>query len=450
MIVALIAPILGIYYLYVIANSTLSESLFSTNLALFQTTAITIIILIAVDAAIIGFFVSKSITKPIKKLYYATKEIEKGNYDIKLDIKTNDEIEQLSNVFNRTAAALGKLEQEKKEIDKAKTEFLSITSHELRTPMTPMKAQLQMLEEGYFGDLNDEQKESLSIVIRNADRLDKIIVDFLEISRIEAARLKFDFKKTDLKKVIKETSDFMKGFAKEKNIELVVKIDDIPIIEADGDRVSQVLRNLISNAIKFSNDNSKIEIKAETKEDHIFFSVKDYGAGMTKEDQIRVFEPFYQVSSTLKRNQGGTGLGLAICRGIVEAQKGKIWVKSKKDNGSTFYFTFPLKPVKDIKPIKVLFSNKAMFEKKIKNEFRTILGPLGLVEFNDLKNKNAINKDDIYTYIDNLTTNYILDREHGNYFKDKIGQIFGEQKQIENNENKVKQNNQKEINKMIK
>ena len=450
MIVALIAPILGIYYLYVIANSTLSESLFSTNLALFQTTAITIIILIAVDAAIIGFFVSKSITKPIKKLYYATKEIEKGNYDIKLDIKTNDEIEQLSNVFNRTAAALGKLEQEKKEIDKAKTEFLSITSHELRTPMTPMKAQLQMLEEGYFGDLNDEQKESLSIVIRNADRLDKIIVDFLEISRIEAARLKFDFKKTDLKKVIKETSDFMKGFAKEKNIELVVKIDDIPIIEADGDRVSQVLRNLISNAIKFSNDNSKIEIKAETKEDHIFFSVKDYGAGMTKEDQIRVFEPFYQVSSTLKRNQGGTGLGLAICRGIVEAQKGKIWVKSKKDNGSTFYFTFPLKPVKDIKPIKVLFSNKAIFEKKIKNEFKTILGPLGLVEFNDLKNQNAINKDDIYTYIDNLTTNYILDREHGNYFKDRIGQIFGEQKQIENNENKVKQNNQKEINKMIK
>jgi signal transduction histidine kinase len=115
--------------------------------------------------------------------------VEKGNYDVKVNIKTNDEIEELGHAFNTTTAALAKLDEERIEIDNAKTEFLSITSHELRSPMTPMKAQPQMLENEYFGKLTKEQKDSLAIVIRNADRLDKIISDFLEISRIESTFL---------------------------------------------------------------------------------------------------------------------------------------------------------------------------------------------------------------------------------------------------------------------
>lgn len=433
-IVVLIAPILGIYYFYIIANSTLSEALFADQGDLIRIVAIAIIVIIAVDAGFVGFFVSRSISKPIKKLYLATQEVEKGNYDIRIDINTNDEIEELGNAFNRTTAALGKMDKERREIDRAKTEFLSITSHELRTPMTPMKAQLQMLEEGYFGKLSKEQKESLSIIIRNADRLDKIIVDFLEISRIEAARLKFDFTRTDLRKTVKDTASFMKGFAKEKNIDLVVNAGKFSLIELDPDRVSQVLRNLISNAIKFSENNSKIEISAKAKEDHILLSVKDYGYGMTPEDQVRVFEPFYQVDSALRRRHGGTGLGLAICRGIVEAQKGKIWVESIVGEGSTFYFTVPLKPVRKIEPIKVLFSQKSVIERKIREEFKTVLGPLGVGEFNELKNKNALSKDDIFEYIDSLTEHYILDCDRGLYFKNKVGGIFGDKKGVINNE----------------
>jgi len=436
-IVAVIAPIMGIYYFYVTADSTISGSLFANQDGLIRTVALIIISLIAVDAGIIGYFVSRSISKPIKKLYEATKEVEKGNYDIRLDINTHDEIEELAKAFNRTTAALGRIQSEKKEIDTAKTEFLSITSHELRTPMTPMKAQLQMLQEEYFGKLSKSQKESVSIIIRNADRLDKIIVDFLEISRIEAARLKFDFKKIDLKQIVKDTTSFMKGFAKEKNIKLVANTSKLPIIEADGDRVSQVLRNLISNAIKFSKENSKINITAKAKEDHILFSIEDYGFGMSKEDQIRVFEPFYQVDNTLRRKHGGTGLGLAICRGIVEAQKGNIWVKSKHDEGSKFFFTLPLKPVRKIEPIKVLFSQKNVIEKKIQEEFKTMLGPLGIGEFNELKNKNAINKEDICSYIDTLSRKFILDKDHEIYFKNKIGQIYGDKKEDINNEKDI-------------
>jgi len=390
------------------------------------------IVLIAILTGFIGFIISKKISHPLKKLYNATRKIEKGDFNINLDIKTGDELEQLANAFNRTAKTLARLETERTEIDTAKSEFLSITSHELRSPMTPMKAQLQMIEEGYFGKLNKKQKESIKIITRNADRLDSIIADFLEVSRIEAARLKFNFRKTDLVETVKEVTEFMQAFANEKKIKLVIKSDKIPIIQADPDRISQVLRNLMNNAIKFSPEKSKIEIEALLKKDHVQFSVKDSGVGLTPENQIRIFEPFYQVEDTNRRRHGGTGLGLAICRGIVESQKGKIWVESKTGAGSKFYFTFPLEPVRKIEPIKVLFSQKGIIDRKIKDEFKSELGPLGAGEFEELKSKNSINRDDLFEYIDFLIKEFIIPAERGNNFKNRINHIFGEEKEIVN------------------
>jgi len=429
LIVGFVAPTLTIFYFYTVAVSSFPENVFAEQISLLGIIAIMTVVLISINAGIIGFFVSRSISKPIKKLYNATLELEKGNYETKVDIKTNDEIEELGHAFNLTTATLTKMEQERKEIDNAKTEFLSITSHELRSPMTPMKAQLQMLKEGYFGKLSKKQKESLSIIIRNADRLDNIIADFLEISRIEAARLKFDFRETDVTQLIKDTIAFMQGFANEKNITLVKEIKNLPLIKADPDRISQVLRNLINNAIKFSDENNKIEVSAELKNDYIMFSVRDYGCGLSSENQIRIFEPFYQVENSTRRKHGGTGLGLTICRGIIESQKGKIWVESQLGKGCKFYFTVPLTPVIDIEPIKMLFSQKDVMERKIHEEFKIVLGPLGEVEFNELKNKNALNKDDLTKYIDSLTGLYILVPEKSEDFKNKIREIFGEEKE---------------------
>lgn len=425
-IVGLVAPLLGISYLFFISNYVLQEAVIVDQSSLLKTTAAIIIALIAINAGVIGFFVSRSISKPIKELYNATREVEKGNFDVKTDIKTNDEIEKLGIAFNNTTTALGKLNTERNEIDNAKREFLSITSHELRSPMTPMKAQLQMLKNDYFGKLSKKQKESLEIVIRNADRLDKIILDFLEISRIEAAHLKFSFKKTNLADMIKETVDLMKGFASEKGITLKIKSDKLPEVEVDPDRLSQVLRNLINNAVKFSKKNGKIEIFAEAKSNHILFGVKDYGCGLTPENKIRVFEPFYQTEKASSRVHGGTGLGLAICRGIVEAQKGKIWVDTTIKKGSTFYFTVPLMPVYEIEPITVLFSPKIQIEQKLKEEFKTMLGPLGVGEFEELKSKNAILKKDLLEYVDLLAGQHIINEKRGELFKDKIGFIFGD------------------------
>lgn len=429
-IVGFVAPALAVYYFYTVAVSSFTEYIFVEQISLLNIIAIMIIILISINAGIVGFFVSRSISKPIKQLYNATLELEKGNYDFKVDIKTNDEIEELAHAFNLTTETLAKMEQERIEIDNAKTEFLSITSHELRSPMTPMKAQLQMLEEGYFGKLSKKQKESLSVIIRNAERLDHIIADFLEISRIEAARLKFDFRETDITQLVMDTIAFMQGFAKEKNVTLVDKVKNLPLIKADPDRISQVLRNLINNAIKFSDENSKVEVSAELKNDFILFGVKDYGRGISSDNQVRVFEPFYQVESSTRRKHGGTGLGLTICRGIVESQKGKIWVESQSGKGCKFNFTVPLTPVIDIEPIKILFSQKDVIERKIHEAFKAVLGPLGEIEFNELKNKNALGKDDLIKYIDSLNGLYILVPEKSEDFKNKIREIFGEEKEI--------------------
>jgi len=224
----------------------------------------------------------------------------------------------------------------------------------------------------------------------------------------------------------------MEGFAKEKNIEFNLLIDKLPIIEIDPDRVSQVFRNIINNAIKFSEENSKIEIAAELKKDCILCSIKDYGCGINPENQIRIFEPFFQVESTSRRRHGGTGLGLTICRGIVESQNGKIWVESKLGIGSKFYFTIPLTPIRKIKPIKVLFSQKSVIERKIREEFKTILGPLGDAEFDELKSKNALSKDDLFEYIESLTEQYIITPERGIDFKYKIDEIFGDEKDVIN------------------
>ena len=428
LLVGFVAPGIGISYFYLISSSFLIENseFFRQQQMLLNAAAFLIIILIAVNTMLIGFLISRSFSKPIRELYKATLELEKGNFKVRTKINTNDELAQLSEAFNRSAFALNKMEEEHLNLDKSKSEFLSITSHELRTPITPLKAQLQMMQHEYFGKLTEKQKESLDIILRNTERLNKIIEDFLEISRIEAARLKFVFQKTNPSKVIHETVEFMHGFAQEKNITLITTPRELPLIELDPDRISQVLRNLVHNAIKFSPKNSSIEIDMQMQKDYVQFSVKDKGVGLNAEEQIRVFEPFYQVENSLRRNYGGTGLGLAICRGIIEAQKGKIWVESKPGVGSTFYFTVPLEPIYDIEPIKVLFSQKEKIEKKIRMELMNMLGPMGEIEFNELKHKRSLNRDDLIRYITTLEKQNILRHTHADEFKKNIGNIFGE------------------------
>lgn len=318
-------------------------------------------------------YLKSHVSIPLNDLVVNLKKVESGDYSTRFDIDSNDEVEEIAYYFNKMVRRLEVVDIGRKQLDRAKTEFLSITSHELRSPMTPMKAQLQMLKQGYLGKLNREQKESIKIVLNNTTRLDSIIADFLEISRIEAARLKFVFEKTNLKPHIESVVKEMRSFMPKKRIKLKLLVEPLPDVETDADRIMQVLRNLINNAIKFSEKDSIVQINAKKIENFIQVSVADNGIGIEPEKLERIFEPFFQGEETMYRKYGGNGLGLTICKGIIEAQGGKIWAESKVGVGTTFYFTVPLVKVKNLKPIKLMFSQEFEFnEKKRKDKQKEV------------------------------------------------------------------------------
>ncbi|MBW2998131.1 sensor histidine kinase [Candidatus Woesearchaeota archaeon] len=386
---------------------------------------------------IIGSYLSKKITMPLDLLSLANEQLRKGNFNTKVSIKTGDELEKFADTYNDTIKVLEGIQEQQKEIEKAKTEFMSITSHELRSPMTPMKVQLQLILREHYGKLNKKQKKSLEMILRNTIRLDEIIVDFLEVSRIEAARLKFNFAKVNLEKSVISLVDEMKHFMPDKNISFDLNIKKLPMIEVDASRVVQILRNLLNNAIKFSPKNSTIKIKASKKNNFIEFSVADEGIGIPEKYKDRLFEPFYQVQNMYQHVSGGTGLGLAICRGIVKSQKGDIWVESKLHEGSKFSFTIPLKPVKKIEPIKLLFRGHANLDEDLIKTFGKILGPIGKIEFEKLKREDKIKKDELFKYVENLYKQGILEKEKKQEFINKIKKVFGsDEKSISKKKNK--------------
>jgi anti-sigma regulatory factor (Ser/Thr protein kinase) len=190
----------------------------------------------------------------------------------------------------------------------------------------------------------------------------------------------------------------------------------------------QVLRNLINNAKKFSKPNTKIFVEAKLKKNMILFSVKDQGVGISIESQKRIFEPFFQAEQTMYREYSGTGLGLAICRGIVESQKGRIWVESEKGKGSTFFFTVPLKPVRDIEPIKLLLSEEENIDKMVEDIFKDILGPMGPQEFENFEKENKLTKENLFKYLHTLNKQKILEKENIREFKRRVLIIFGNKK----------------------
>ncbi len=236
-----------------------------------------------------------------------------------------------------------------KKLDELKSSFLNVASHELRTPVTPIKGYLQMLLNQKIGSITEEQKKILKIIQRNTNRLNHLIQDILDISRLESDTMRFIPEKADVKTMVEETVETMQSSADVKNIKINLELkDDIPELTIDKERIKQVIINLLNNAIKFSPDSSSINVKTGREKDDILFEVQDFGRGVPEDKQIKIFETFYQVDSKGDRKFGGVGLGLSISKGIIQAHSGDIWVESTLDKGSTFRFTLPLEPVEDI------------------------------------------------------------------------------------------------------
>ena len=238
-----------------------------------------------------------------------------------------------------------------KELDELKSNFINVTSHELRTPIASVKGYVQMLLRQTLGEITDEQKKGLEVVLRNTNRLDRLIQDLLDISRLESGTMKFIPEKTNLQKMMKEILETMKYSADLKGMKINVDLEKgIPTLFIDQDRIKQVIINLLNNAIKFSPDGSVINMRAKKHKNDVLFEVQDFGRGIPGDKQKKIFDTFYQVDYGADRKFGGTGLGLAISQNIIHVHSGNIWVESKgkPGEGSTFRFTLPIKSAKDI------------------------------------------------------------------------------------------------------
>jgi PAS domain S-box-containing protein len=272
-------------------------------------------------------------------------ESERATLNIMDDLKiTLEELQQSQFVIKEQNTQLQKL-------NKIKSNFLNITSHELRTPMAAVKGYIQMMLKGNLGTISDEQKKALDIIVRNTNRLERLIQDILDISRLESGTMKFITKKTDVIKMVNEVAETMQVSADLKGIKINAETGvDVPELIIDKDRITQVIVNLVNNAIKFSPNDSKILIKARKEKEDVVFEVQDFGRGIPEEHHKKIFQSFYQVDSDTDVKFGGAGLGLAICYGIVFAHGGRIWVEStgKPGEGSTFRFTLPVESVINI------------------------------------------------------------------------------------------------------
>jgi signal transduction histidine kinase len=267
-----------------------------------------------------------------------------------------------------------------------------MVSHELRSPLGSIKEGINLVLEGLAGNINDEQKDLLDTAKRNTDRLGRLINNVLDFQKMASGKMVFDIRENDINEVVLEVNKAISLLAKEKGLDLVVDTDDsIPKVRFDKDKIIQVLTNLVSNAIKYT-EKGNISISTKQEDNTVHVIVQDTGMGIKAEDMKKLFCAFEQLDSTRDKKKGGTGLGLAISNEIILAHKGKIWAESEEGKGSAFHFTIP-KKLKEKKKIgEILVEEGKVTEEDLKKALEKQREEEEEKEITEKDLKKALNK----------------------------------------------------------
>jgi|GEM_PF-1928599 len=333
----------------------------------------------------VGYFFGKLIADPIHELHLATERVMAGDWDYKIDVRTGDEIEQFAATFRDMIADIknkqkelqsfsdgleAKVEERTKELkvaqeatlniledlqaskealestnkellklDQLKSDFISTVSHELRTPLSIIKEGISLVIDKIPGDLNEKQAKILDIAKSNIDRLARIIDNLLDISKMDAGKAELKRRLMDISDIVRQTAASFEGIIKGRHLELRVDVDQMTgSIYADPDKITQVLTNLIGNAVKFT-PSGHIDISCKSNLDAVVCSIADTGVGIAKENLPKVFGKFQQFDRTPGAGDKGTGLGLSIVKNIIDMHNGAIWVESEAGKGAKFTFS---------------------------------------------------------------------------------------------------------------
>jgi two-component system, OmpR family, phosphate regulon sensor histidine kinase PhoR len=290
-------------------------------------------------AAVVGYQVSKRITKPLLGLAQTAGQIKHGHLDQRANVSSGDEIEALAEALNAMAEKLSSDISRMKKLEQVRSEFLGNVSHELRTPIFSIQGFLETLLDGALDDPS-VNREFLERAHRQATRLNTLLNDLIDISRIESGDMKMSFRFFPVNDLFEQTVEEVREQAEKKQIRLTCKITPpMKDVYGDRERLKQVLINLADNAVKYTGEGGSVEIRARLQGNSCLIKVEDNGSGIAKEHLGRIFERFYRVDHDRSRDAGGTGLGLAIVKHIVEAHDSHVTVQSRPGKGSVFAFT---------------------------------------------------------------------------------------------------------------
>ena len=278
---------------------------------------------------------SYSILRPLRRVNAQIRRIGQGQFGGTISRAVPQELRDLVNQVNWMGEKLKKL-------DEMKSEFLANISHELRTPLTSIREGSQLLLDGIPGELTKDQRETLFIISDSSQRLNHLIGNLLDLSRMEADMVAYNFTPTDLNRLAIRSTEKVKFLADRKNIHMDIDLapEKVKIQEVDGQRLEQVFENFLSNAIKFSPNGSTISIRSRPDSDNkgIHFIVEDTGPGILQEDLPHVFERFYQGKTQEGRAYVGSGIGLALAKRVIEDHGGTIWAESILGQGTALHF----------------------------------------------------------------------------------------------------------------
>lgn len=345
---------LGTQSLIVITEQPTAEALALATNGLYVTVIVTILALAV--AVVLVIFSVRGIVRPIETLSRAAKAVSNGDLSVKINIKSQDELGELGDSFNKMTEdlrqSISDLEhqvidaqdarQQAERSDQVKSSFLASMSHELRTPLNAIINFTKFVAQGDVGSVNEDQKSMLYEVVDSAKHLLNLINDVLDMSKIESGSLNlFIVDDVDLIKIINKTTSTAKGLLGGKPIVIKTEIiENLPLIRGDRQRITQILLNILSNACKFTEEGS-IVIRAEHRENDVRISISDTGSGIAPEDYSAVFEAFNQTQSGLRQG-GGSGLGMPITKNLIEAHGGQILLDSQLDKGTTFTVILPV------------------------------------------------------------------------------------------------------------
>jgi signal transduction histidine kinase len=279
-------------------------------------------------AGALGWYLSRRITRPVLALSAAADEIARGNYDVPLPAETGDEIGHLSSRFREMAARLAESEE-------LERNFLMTVSHELRTPLTAIRGHVSAVREGVIGDPELEE-QSLAIVQLETERLERLVQDIIDLAKLDARRFTLHREEVDMEALVQRAYLSFTEEARRRGIDYEVALDASAVITTDGDRVLQIITNLLANAFRWTPDGGRVRLALDAGDGTVTVAVEDTGPGISRNDQERIFRAFYT------RDDAGTGLGLAIARELSVALGGRIELTSEVGFGSRFELCLPV------------------------------------------------------------------------------------------------------------